>query len=98
MEADQFQVQHLISIPQKRGLNFVAPIPRDDYILVNEQKTVYVPTDKNLLQNCKNYEKTKICPKLQPTYLISKTHTCENQIIRASIKSLDYRMCKASVK
>ena len=96
LEDDQFQIQHLIPIPQKRGINFVAPIPRDEYILINEQRTVYVPTDKNLLNDCKNYDKIKICQRSQPTYLISETHTCENQIIRASIKSLDYKICQVS--
>ena len=93
---DKFEIQHLIPILQKRGINFVAPIPRDECILIDEQRTIYLPTDKNLLNDCKNYDKVKICQRLQPTYLISKTQAYENQIIRASIKTLDYKVCQVS--
>ena len=37
-----------------------------------------------------------MCKRLQPTYLISETNTCENQIIRASVKTLDYKICQVS--
>ena len=66
------------------------------YILINEQRTVYVPTNKNLLNDYKDYNKVQICQRFQPTYLISETHTCENQITTASIKSLDYKICQVS--
>lgn len=80
----------------KRGLHFVAPIPKNYYILINDQKTVYVPTDRFLLKESKFCDKITIYKRLHPTYLISDTHTCENQIIRAIVKQLDYKICQVS--
>ena len=38
----------------------------------------------------------RICKRFQPSYLISEVYTCENQIVRNIIKSLDYKMCQLS--
>lgn len=96
LESEKYQIQHLLPIPQKKGLHFIAPIPRDDYVLINDQKTVYVPTDKDILKDCKRCDETVICKRLHPTYLIAETHTCENQIIRATVKQLDFKICQVS--
>ena len=42
--------QTQVPIPQKQGTNFLAPVPRDEYILVNDKKTFYVLFDKYLLK------------------------------------------------
>ena len=45
LENDHFRILHLLPIPQRRGLNFLAPVPRDEYILVNDKKlSMYLPT------------------------------------------------------
>ena len=38
----------------------------------------------------------RICKRVQPSYLTSEVYTCENQIVRNSIKSLDYKICQFS--
>ena len=58
--------------------------------MVYEQKTLYVQTDKGALNNCKNVDFHKMCKRHQPSYLVSGTNTCNNQIIRTRAKSLDY--------
>ena len=72
--------------------------------IINCLNIFKMPSTKNITPKTpvlrqKHYAKcdtVRICQCLQPTYLISETHTCENQIIRASIKTLGYKICHVS--
>ena len=58
--------------------------PFHDVILTNIEKNMYVPMDLNILQACKNLDELRICKRLQPSYLISETQSCETVIFKAS--------------
>ena len=96
VETENFQLQRLIPIPKKIGKTFLAIIPEHEFILLNEQRTIYVPGDQEFVANCKKLDSLRICKRVQPSYLISEVYTCENQIVRNSIKSLDYKICQFS--
>ena len=46
LETETYQVHHPIPIPKKIQNTFLAVIPEHDYILLDEQRTLYVPSDK----------------------------------------------------
>lgn len=64
--------------------------------MVNIQKTLYIPTDRETINRCKNIDIHEICKRNQPLIEISGTQTCDNQIIRSSVKSLDYNFRQMS--
>ena len=94
METESFQLQRLIPIPKKIGENFLAVIPDHELILLNEQRTIYIPGDQEFVAKCKQLDSLRICEHVQPSYLISEVYCCENRIVRDSIKSLDYKICQ----
>ena len=88
LEADQYSVQHLIPIPVKNGKSFLASLPDHEFLFLNDQKTLYVPADKESIKECKLIDTHRICKRTQPTHLLSESYTCETQIIRNSITAL----------
>ena len=96
LEADQYSVQHLIPIPIKNGKSFLASLPDHEFLFLNDQKTLYVPADKESIKECKLIDTHRICKRSEPTHLLSESYTCETQIIRNSITSLSYKICQFS--
>ena len=97
LEFENFSILQLISIPKTIGNVFLPIIPEHEFLMFNEQKTLYVQTDnKESINNYKNLDVNKICKHKQPSYLVSATHTCDRQIIRRSAKSLGYNFCQMS--
>ncbi|XP_051175020.1 uncharacterized protein LOC127290481 [Leptopilina boulardi] len=96
-EHGDFQTLHLIPIPIHHGKGFLAPIPSHEIILINNEKSLYVPSDIKLLEKCKKLENQYICKRTQPTYLISEIENCETSIIRNHNKIISDRICEFSV-
>ena len=96
LEADQCSVQHLIPIPIKNGKSFLASLPDHEFLFLNDQKTLYVPADKESIKECKLIDTHRICKRTQPTHLLSESYTCETQIIGNSITSLSDKICQFS--
>lgn len=90
-------MQHLIPIPQKIGDHFIIPVPREQYILINSIKTFYVPISQNEIDKCKKVDKSFICSRNHPTYILSDVQTCETKIIKSRTKSIDIKTCEMSV-
>ena len=53
METENFQLQRLIPIHKKIGKTFLGVIPEHEFILLNEQRTIYVPGDQEFVTKCK---------------------------------------------
>ena len=96
LETETYQVHHLIPIPKKIQNTFLAVIPEHDYILLDEQRTLYVPSDEKTINDCKKLDKAYVCKRAQPIHLVSETESCENLIIRSSIKRLNQQNCQFS--
>ena len=93
-EIGEYRIQHLIPIPEQHRNQFLIPIPKEQFIFLNNPRTMYVPTSEIEISKCKLLEKIKVCERSHPTYLLADTHTCGNQIIRSSIKTLDMSVCE----
>lgn len=88
LEQDTHEIKHLISIPKRLNSVFVAVIPDHEYIMFATEHSKYIPTDKGSLDQCKQYGQIKICKRKQPTYLMTETHSYENSILRANVKTI----------
>ena len=94
-ETETYEIKHLIPIPKQISSVFLAIIPDYEYLFMGQGHTTYVPTDKTALDTCKTYGKTRMCKRIQPTYLMSETHSCENSILRTHVKTIGEE-CKYS--
>lgn len=97
IEQPNLQTLHLIPIPIRHGRSFIAPIPSHEVILINPEKSFYVPTDFITLQNCKKLENTFICKRVQPSFLVSEIQNCETNIIKSQAKIISDKICEFSV-
>ena len=70
LETETYQVHHLIPIPKKIQNTFLAVIPEHDYILLVEQRTLYVPSDEKTINDCKKLDKAYVCKRVQPIHLV----------------------------
>ena len=93
MEKEIYKIHHLIPIPIRRGNNFIAVIPNENYVLINDQRTLYIPTSESDLNNCKFLNTIKICKRKNPSYLLAETKSCEMQLIKNSVRTLDNKIC-----
>lgn len=93
----EFQTLHLIPIPIHHGKGFLAPVPAHKIILINSERSLYIPSDVKLLDNCKKIENHYICKRTQPTYLVSEIENCETSIIKNQNKIISDRICEFSV-
>ena len=96
LETETYQVHHLIPIPKKIQNAFLVVIPEHDYILLDEQKTLYVPSDEKTINVCKKPDNVYVCNRAQSIHLVSEIDSCENFINRSSIKRLNKKNCQFS--
>ena len=96
LEHEDLLTLHLIPIPIYHGSRFLAPIPTHEIILVNPEKSIYTPSDLLTLQQCRILDDSRICKRVQPTYLISEVQNCETSIIRNSNKLISNHICQFS--
>lgn len=97
LELQNLLTLHFIPIPIRHGNSFIAPNPSHEIILLNAEKSFYIPSDLNTLQNCKKLENQFICKRSQPTFLMSKIHNCEINIIRNYNKIISNKIWEFSV-
>ena len=97
MEKEIYKIHHLIPIPIRRGNNFIAVIPNENYVLINDQRTLYIPTSESDLNNCKFLSTIKICKRKNPSYLLAEAKSCETQLIKNSVRTLDNKICQLNV-
>ena len=96
-ETDTLQYLHLIPIPKPHGNTFLAAIPTHEIILINKEKNFYVPGDFTSMKSCKSLGEIKICKRIQPSYFLSEIHSCESELFKSTIKTLDSKICQISV-
>ena len=96
-EIDEYKIQHLKPIPKQNGNQFLIAVPKEQFIFLNSPRTMYVPKSEKKISKWKLLEKIKVCRRSHPTYLLVDTRTCENHIIRNSIKTLDMSVCEISI-
>ncbi|XP_043479473.1 uncharacterized protein LOC122509439 [Leptopilina heterotoma] len=97
LEEPTLQTLHLLPIPIRHGTGFIAPIPSHEIILINQERTFFVPSDTTTLKNCKTLEDTYICKRLQPSFLISEVENCETSIVKHRYKTISDKVCDFSV-
>lgn len=88
------QTLHLIPIPIQHANGFIAPIPTHEIILVNTEKSFYIPNDMIALQQCKETDDLRVCKRVQPSYLISEVQSCETNILKNQNKIINDHMCQ----
>ena len=96
-ETDTLQYLHLIPIPKPPGNTFPAAIPTHEIILINKEKNFYVPGDSTSMKSCKSLGEIKICKRIQPSHFLSEIHSCESELFKSTIKTLDSKICQISV-
>ena len=63
LEPETLRCLHLIPIPKPHGKTFVAAVPTHKIIVVNQENNFYVPSDKDLIRDCKHLDNIRICEK-----------------------------------
>lgn len=97
LEKEIYKINHLIPIPLRKGDNFITVIPNENYVMINDQRTLYIPTSETDLSYCKLLGITKICKRKNPSYLLAETKSCETQLIKNSVKIINNKMCQINV-
>ena len=69
----------------------------DEIILVNQKNSFYVPSDRGLIRDCKHFDNIRICRRTQPNYLLSQIHSCESELFKSNVKTLDSQVCQISI-
>ena len=49
------------------------------------------------MKSCKGLGEIKICKRIQPSYFLSQIHSCESELFKSTIKTLDSKICQISV-
>ena len=49
--------------------SFLASLPDYEFLFLSDQKTLYVPADKESIKECKLIDTHRICERTQPTHL-----------------------------
>ena len=75
------------------GGSFCVKLPVNN-MLTNSERSFYVPSDKQILNECKLVEKVGICKRTQPTCLVGKTHSCESEILKLKVKEIQSKTCQ----
>ncbi|XP_043461560.1 uncharacterized protein LOC122498077 [Leptopilina heterotoma] len=96
LEYEDLQTLHLIPIPIQHANGFIAPIPTHEIILVNTEKSFYIPSDMFALRQCKETNDLRVCKRVQPSYLISEVQSCETNILKNQNKVINDHMCQFS--
>lgn len=65
--------------------------------MINDQKTLYIPTSESDLSYCKLLGIIKICKRKNPSYLLAETKSCETQLIKNSVKIINNKICQINV-
>ena len=97
LEPETLRCLHLIPIPKPHGKTFVAAVPTHEIILVNQENSFYVPSDRDLIRDCKHLDNIRMCKRTQPSYLVSEIHSCESELFKSSVKTLDSQVCQISI-
>ena len=97
LEPDTLRCLHLIPIPKPHDETIVAAVPTHEIILVNQENSFYVPSDRGLIRDCKHLDNIRICKRTQPSYLLSEMHSCECKLIKSNIKILDSQVFQISI-
>lgn len=66
---DNFELYHLLPIPQQIENKMISLVPVSNYVAVNMQKDSYVPITERELHNCIEFDKdSHLCPLKQPIH------------------------------
>lgn len=97
LEPDDYEIRRLIPIPFKHGNNFVAIIPESEILLINKQHTHYLTADSQYLRNCRTANSVRICKRTQPSLLMTKTDSCDSQVLHRHVNFISHPKCQTSL-
>ncbi|KAK0071727.1 hypothetical protein PV325_012436, partial [Microctonus aethiopoides] len=58
----------------------------DDYIITNDGKLLYIPTEENFLKGCKTHRNNYFCKSIFPKYYIKSHEACMSKVMNEPLK------------
>ena len=98
LEDDPYSVYHVIPIPIRKGKAYFIVLPENEFLLLDQNNRIMVPTDETTLNQCKRNNKNElICQRNQPSLLLSEAHTCTKQVIDRRKLEIEIDQCKTGL-
>ncbi|XP_043273398.1 uncharacterized protein [Venturia canescens] len=87
LEVENYKAFRVIPAPKLIGNNLIAYISNPhDYIITNDEKLLYTPSDERFLDTCKVHQFRYFCKRINPKYYMKAHDTCLSKIVNEPLK------------
>ncbi|XP_057341179.1 uncharacterized protein LOC130678162 isoform X3 [Microplitis mediator] len=87
LEIGDYKAYRTIPAPKLIKSNLLAYISNPhDYIITNNEKLLYTPSDEHFLNTCKKHKSHHFCRTIHPKYYIQSHDTCLSKIVNEPTK------------
>ncbi|KAK0176907.1 hypothetical protein PV328_001005 [Microctonus aethiopoides] len=87
LELGKYKAYRVIPAPKFVQENLFAYISTpDDYIITNDGKLLYIPTEENFLKGCKTHRNNYFCKSIFPKYYIKSHEACMSKVMNEPLK------------